>query len=84
VLIAPAADGLPLELAGDAEDASTPVAFTLASCDPHVLSETKKPYVFPLAVTLGDGAEVALDLPLDDAVRGQLDALVQRVCVPGR
>jgi hypothetical protein len=84
VLIAAAADELPLELARDAEDASTSVGFTPASCDPHVLSETKKPYVFPLAVTVGDGEEVSLDLPLDDAGRGQLAALVQRVCVQGR
>ena len=84
VLFAASADELPLELARDAEDASTPIGFTPASCDPHVLSETKKPYVFPLGVKVGDGAKVSLDLPLDDAGRGQLAALVQRVCVQGR
>ena len=83
VLIAATAEELPLELAPDASDASTPVGFTPASCDPHVLSETKKPYVFPLAVTVGDGEEVSLALPLDDAVRELLAALVQRVCTPG-
>lgn len=79
VLIDVAAD-LPLELAREGP-ASAPVTFTPATCDPHVLSETKKPYVFPLSVTVGDGDEVSLDLPLDEAARGLLAELVQRVCV---
>ena len=81
VLIEPSAE-LPLELDGDEESASAPVSFTPASCDPHVLSETKKPYVFPLAVTVGDDDEVPVDLPLDQAARDELAALVQRVCTP--
>ena len=81
VLIEATAD-LPLELAGDEETASTSVSFTPASCDPHVLSETKKPYVFPLAVTVGDDDEVPVDLPLDQAAKDQLAGLVQRVCLP--
>jgi hypothetical protein len=82
VLIDAAADGLPLELAGEAS-AATPVTFTPASCDPHVLSETKKPFVFPVAVRVADGDDVSLDLPLDEAARSRLAALVQRVCTPG-
>jgi hypothetical protein len=81
VLIEPTAD-LPLDLDGDEDSASAPVSFTPASCDPHVLAETKKPYVFPLAVTVGDDDEVPVDLPLDQAARDQLAALVQRVCPP--
>jgi hypothetical protein len=81
VLIEPTAE-LPLDLDGDEDSASTPVSFTPASCDPHVLSETKKPYVFPLAVTVGDADEVPVDLPLDQSAREQLAALVQRVCAP--
>jgi hypothetical protein len=81
VLIEPTAD-LPLEVAGDEDSASTTVSFTPASCDPHVLAETKKPYVFPLGVTVGDDREVPVDLPLDQAARDQLAALVQRVCPP--
>jgi hypothetical protein len=80
VLIDVVADGLPLEMEG--ERAATPVSFTPASCDPHVLAETKKPYVFPLAVTVGDDDEVPVDLPLDQAARDQLAGLVQRVCPP--
>jgi hypothetical protein len=80
VLIEPAAD-LPLDLPGDEERASASISFTPATCDPHVLSETKKPYVFPLSVTVGeDGDAVPVDLPLDQSARDQLAALVQRVC----
>ena len=82
VLIEPTADGLPLEL-GEETSASTPIRFTPATCDPHVLSETKKPYVFPLTVRVGEGDDVSLDLPLDEAARALLAALVQRVCTPG-
>lgn len=81
VLIQVDAD-LPLELDGDEDAASTPVAFVPANCEPHVLSETKKPFVFPLSVTVDDGDEVPVNLPLDQAARDQLTALVQRVCVP--
>jgi hypothetical protein len=81
VLIEPTAR-LPLELAGDEDRATAPISFTPASCDPHVLSETKKPYVFPLTVGTGDGDPVPVDLPLDQAARDQLAALVQRVCTP--
>jgi hypothetical protein len=80
VLLEARADELPLELAGGEGSAATPVVFTPATCDPHVLSETKKPYVFPLAVLVGDGEPVAVDLPLDEAARALLAALVQRVC----
>jgi hypothetical protein len=73
---------LPLELDGDEHSVSATVSFTPATCDPHVLSETKKPYVFPLSVAVGKDDEVPVDLPLDQSARGLLAALVQRVCAP--
>jgi hypothetical protein len=83
VLVDVAAEDLPLELAADERSARTNVSFTPATCDPHVLSETKKPFVFPLTVQVGDDDPVAMDLPLDQAARDRLAALVQRVCVVG-
>ena len=80
VLLDALAGELPAELAGDATTASTPVAFTPATCDPHVLAEAKKPYVFPLHVAVGDAEPVPLDLPLDQAARDLLAGLVQREC----
>jgi hypothetical protein len=81
VLIEPTAD-LPLELARGRDAATTTMSFTPATCDPHVLSETKKPYVFPLSVTVGDDDPVAVDLPLDQSARDALAAMVRRVCTP--
>jgi hypothetical protein len=80
VLLEAEADDLPLVLAGGERSVTAAVSFTPATCDPHVLSETKKPYVFPLTVEVAGAGPVPVDLPLDDAARGRLAALVQRVC----
>ena len=80
VLVDVAAEGLPLELGRAESSAGTAVSFTPATCDPHVLSETKKPYVFPLTVQVGDDDPVVMDLPLDQAAKDRMAALVQRVC----
>ena len=79
VLVAVEAD-LPLTLAADAADASTVVRLTPATCEPHVLAETKQPFLFPLTVEVGDADAVTVDLPIPDDVRARLQALVQRVC----
>jgi hypothetical protein len=80
VLIDVAADELPLVLGAGERSVTTAVSFTPATCEPHVLSETKKPYVFPLTVEVGGADPVPVDLPLDGAARDRLAALVQRVC----
>lgn len=81
VLVDVVAEGLPLELGAREERGSTTVSFTPATCDPHVLSETKKPYVFPVSVQVGEDDPVAVDLPLDQEALDRLVALVQRVCL---
>jgi hypothetical protein len=81
VLIDVEAAELPAAMAAGEDALSTPVVFTSASCEPHVLAETKKPYVFPLEVTVGDDEPVVLDLPVDDDLRARLAALVDRVCL---
>jgi hypothetical protein len=84
VLLEASAPDLPVELTGDDDELSVPVSFSLASCDPHVLAETKKPYVFPLVVRVGDGDDVPVDLPLDQTRKDRMAALVDRVCeLPG-
>jgi hypothetical protein len=80
VLLDAEVEELPLVLEGGAQTVTTAVSFTPASCDPHVLSETKKPYVFPLTVDVAGADPVPVDLPLDSAARDRLAALVQRVC----
>src|SRR4051794_8556879 len=80
VVLAPRVADLPLRLAGSASRASSAISFTPASCDAHVLAETKKPYVFVLSVTVGHGSAVPVDLPLDQGDKDALAAMVQRVC----
>lgn len=69
--------GLPAVLGDD--ELVLPLRITLATCEPHVLAEAKKPFVFPLRVRVGD-TEAVPDLPFTDAQRAQLQALVDRVC----
>jgi hypothetical protein len=83
VILDVAGEELPTEMAGDDDELTTPLVFTSATCDPHALAETKKPYVFPLEVTVGDGEPVVLDLPVSDELRARLEELVDRVCLPG-
>ncbi|NIH67351.1 hypothetical protein [Modestobacter marinus] len=45
-----------------------------------MLAETKQPFVFPLRLTVGEGEEVAVDLPLEEAQEAQLQELLGRVC----
>jgi hypothetical protein len=73
-------DELPVVLPPDEAELRLPVTFRLASCDPHVLAETKKPFVFPLTVVVGERAGVPVDLPVDDGQRAMLQELVDRVC----
>ncbi|MFD2089980.1 hypothetical protein [Blastococcus deserti] len=80
VLLEVVAEELPLELPAGERSVTTAVSFTPASCHPHVLAETKKPYVFPLTVEVEDVDPVSVDLPLDQGARDRLAALVQRVC----
>jgi hypothetical protein len=71
---------LPLVMAADADDAAAPLRFTPATCDAHVLAETKQPYLFPMTVQVGDAPPVDVELPVPDDLRTQLQELVQRVC----
>jgi hypothetical protein len=71
---------LPLVLSPDASDVAAPLRFTPATCEPHVLAETKQPFLFPMTVQLGDEEPATVDLPIPDDVRADLQALVQRVC----
>ncbi|MGR6966294.1 hypothetical protein ACU610_17680 [Geodermatophilus sp. URMC 61] len=80
VVLGVAVEGLPLELGPGEQRTSAPVAFTPASCEPHVLAETKQPFMFPLSVALGEAEPVPVPLPVDEAQQGVLWELVRRVC----
>lgn len=81
VVLAPVPDvDLPVRLAAGDRELRLPVSFDAERCDPHALAETKQPFVFPLLVTVGDGADVAVDLPLDEAQKVLLQEFLGRVC----
>ncbi|NEK86037.1 hypothetical protein GCU60_09725 [Blastococcus saxobsidens] len=83
MLVDVAVEELPVRLGPDTDRGAVPITFRPATCDPHVLAETKQPYVFPLDVALGKDAPVVVDLPVDDDLRGALGDLVRRVCAGG-
>ena len=79
VLVEVTAD-VPLELpAGDGVTGGA-VRFAAATCDAHVLAETKQPYRFPLEVRLGAAPPVVVDLPVDDRLAGALAGMVASSC----
>jgi hypothetical protein len=80
VVLDVAVEGLPLELAPGEERASAAVAFTPASCEPHVLAETKQPFLFPLSVAVGEAEPVPVPLPVDAAQQELFWDLLDRVC----
>ena len=80
VVLDVAVDGLPLELGAGEEQAGTSVSFTPASCEPHVLSETKQPFLFPLSVAVGETGPATVPLPVDAAQQELLWDLLDRVC----
>ena len=80
VVLDVAVEGLPLELRPGEERVTADLAFTPASCEPHVLAETKQPFVFPLSVVVGDAEPVAVPLPVDEAQQALLWDLLDRVC----
>ncbi len=71
---------LPRTLGDGAASLQLPVEFTMARCDPHALAEVKQPYRFLLGVQVGEDAEVPVDLPLEQAQRDVLFALVDAAC----
>jgi hypothetical protein len=71
---------LPLVLAANAREVEAGVRFAPATCEPHVLAETKQPFRFPLGIEVDGREEVVVDLPVTAEVRGQLQDLVDRVC----
>ena len=79
VLYAAAAD-LPRTLEAGKSTLEVEIEFTMGRCDPHALAEVKQPYVFLLGLQVGTDDEVPADLPLDQAQRDELAALVDRGC----
>jgi hypothetical protein len=71
---------LPARLGARERELRLPVVFDAERCDPHALAEVKQPFVFPLIITVGDGDDVGVDLPLDDDQKLTLQGFLGRVC----
>ncbi|PWW22556.1 hypothetical protein JD79_01713 [Geodermatophilus normandii] len=74
------ADGLPRTLEAGESTLEVGLEFTMTRCDPHALAETKQPHLFLLGLQVAADDEVPADLPLDQAQRDELAALVDRAC----
>lgn len=77
ILTARTATPLPAELA---DELRLPVEVEPSRCDPHALAESKRTYVFAIAVQAGDQPPLIVAVTPDD--RSVLEQLVQDVCLP--
>jgi hypothetical protein len=71
---------LPRTLGAGESTLEVGLEFTMARCDAHALAEVKQPHLFLLGLQVADDDEVAADLPLDEAQRDELAALIDRAC----
>ncbi len=68
---------LPLILAADQVRLAVPIEVSPATCAAHVIAETKKPFVFPLWVSLNEEeepvfSEIPMSPPQQDLLYGSL------------
>jgi hypothetical protein len=63
-----------------APHAEVPFVAEPQRCDLHAIAETKKPFEFPVWVTLGGGKPLATTVPVDDDDRKALDTMLRRNC----
>lgn len=70
-------------LAADAAALELPVRITATRCDVHAFADSKRSYVLPFYVALGDGEPQLVTLTADTALQRQLDRLALDTCRPG-
>ncbi len=71
---------LPVTLADDQTAVALPLEVSPATCAAHVIAETKKPFVFPLWVTVGSAEPVFTEIPVSAAQRDLLYASLTVAC----
>ncbi|WP_328809571.1 MULTISPECIES: hypothetical protein [unclassified Rhodococcus (in: high G+C Gram-positive bacteria)] len=57
------------------------VTLSTASCEPHVIADARKPFVFPAWIAVGDGVPVYTRIPVPVSVQRQLVEYQQHSCV---
>lgn len=72
-----------LVLRPDADEARLQVTLRLPSCAPHLLTEAKRGYVFPVHAHVGDGPDLFSTVVPVGRARTELDRLI-RTCASGR
>ncbi len=72
----------PLPLTLEGATVRLPVAATPTRCDPHALAESKRTYVFAIAVASGAGEPLTVAARPDPADLPLLEQLVRDVCLP--
>jgi hypothetical protein len=58
-----------------ADDLAVPAVVTVARCDPHVFAESKKTFVFPVRVTVGDAEAAYVEIRPDATAQAALQEL---------
>lgn len=71
---------LPVTMAPHDQSLEVPVTIQVARCDGHALGETKKPFVFPLQVQIGDEEEIGYDIPLTTTQQDSLYEYLTTAC----
>lgn len=69
-----------LDLAPDDAELRAPVRLSNTTCEPHILAETKQPFLFDVAVSIGGADPVSVRIDPTEAQQGALWAYVQSVC----
>lgn len=78
------AGALPAALAPGAAKAGVVLTVRAATCNGHDIGESKKPYVFPVFVRVGDAPEPQYaEITVDDAARDALYAFLRQACSLG-
>jgi len=52
-----------------------PAVITVARCDPHVFAESKKTFVFPVRLAIGDAKPSYVEIQPDPTMRAALQSL---------
>lgn len=72
---------LPRTLQSDDDSLVIPLTITTASCEAHVIADSKKPFVFPIYLAFGDEKPVYARIPVPTDIQKQLVAYQGAACL---
>ncbi|GGG03038.1 hypothetical protein GCM10007304_16360 [Rhodococcoides trifolii] len=71
---------LPETLDANTDSVTVPLTITTASCEAHVIADSKKPFVFPIYLAFGDDKPVYARIPVPTELQRQLVAYQGMAC----